>query len=86
MDYLLLNVGFGNTVVANKVVSILSPTSSPVKRYKDQAKDEKRLIDVTHGRKTRAIIVLETNQVILSSIQAETISNRLEALSKINTI
>ncbi len=80
MEQLLLNLGFGNTVVADKVVAILSPNSSPMKRVKDEAKEEKRLIDVTHGRKTRAIIITESNHVILSAIQAETVSSRFEAL------
>jgi len=80
MEQLLLNIGFGNTVVAQKVVAILSPGSSPMKRVKDEAKEEKRLIDITHGRKTRAIIITESNHVILSAIQAETVSNRFASL------
>jgi hypothetical protein len=82
MELVLLNIGFGNTVVAEKVVTILSPNSSPMKRLKDEAKDEKRLVDATHGRKTRAIIVTESNHVILSAIQAETISQRFSALKQ----
>ncbi|OGQ89690.1 MAG: hypothetical protein A2464_09815 [Deltaproteobacteria bacterium RIFOXYC2_FULL_48_10] len=81
MEQLLLNLGFGNTVVAEKVVAILSPNSSPMKRVKDEAKEEKRLIDVTHGRKTRAVIVTESNHIILSAIQAETLSGRFESLT-----
>ncbi len=81
MEQLLLNLGFGNNVVAQKVVAILSPGSSPMKRVKDEAKKEKRLMDVTHGRKTRAIIITESNHVILSAIQAETVSNRFVSLS-----
>ncbi|CCK79781.1 MULTISPECIES: DUF370 domain-containing protein [Desulfobacula] len=82
MEPLLLNIGFGNTIVADKIVAILSPNSSPMKRVKDEAKEEKRLIDVTHGRKTRAIIIMESNHVILSSIQPETVSQRFESLVK----
>lgn len=81
MEQLLLNLGFGNTVVAEKVVAILSPSSSPMKRVKDEAKEEKRLIDVTHGRKTRSVIVTESNHVILSAIQAETLSGRFGSLT-----
>ena len=81
MEQLLLNLGFGNTVVAEKVVAILSPNSSPMKRVKDEAKEEKRLIDVTHGRKTRSVIVTQSNHIILSAIQAETLSGRFEALT-----
>lgn len=80
MEQLLLNLGFGNTVVADKVVAILSPNSSPMKRVKDEAKEDKRLIDVTHGRKTRAMIITQSNHVILSAIQAETVSSRFESL------
>ncbi|MEA1967789.1 MAG: DUF370 domain-containing protein [Thermodesulfobacteriota bacterium] len=82
MEQVLLNIGFGNTVVADKVVTILTPNSSPMKRLKDEAKDERRLVDATHGRKTRAIIVTESNHIILSAIQAETISQRYTALRK----
>jgi len=74
----LINIGFGNTVVADRVVAIVSPNSSPMKRLKDEAKLDKRIIDATHGRKTRSIIVTDSNHVILSAIQHETISQRFE--------
>ena len=80
MEQNLLNLGFGNTVVADKVVAILAPNSSPMKRVKDEAKADRRLIDITHGRKTRAVIITESNHVFLSAIQAETVSSRFEAL------
>ena len=80
MEQLLLNIGFGNTVVAQKIVAILSPASAPMKRVKDDAREKKRLIDITHGRKTRAILITESNHVILSSIQAETLSSRFASL------
>ncbi len=82
MEQILLNLGFGNTVVAQRVVAILSPNSSPMKRVKDEAKEERRLIDVTHGRKTRAMVITDSNHVILSAIQAETVSQRFAALIK----
>lgn len=82
MEQVLLNIGFGNTVVADRVVGILSPNSSPMKRVKDEARDDRRLVDVTHGRKTRAIIITDSNHVILSAIQAETISSRFESLTQ----
>ncbi len=85
MEQELLNIGFGNTVVADKVVTILTPNTSPMKRLKDEAKEDKRLIDATHGRKTRSIIVTESNHIILSAIQAETISQRFIALKKNET-
>ena len=76
MDQNLLNIGFGNTVVAARVVAIVSPNSAPMKRLKDEAKDEKRLIDATQGRRTRSIIVMDSNHIVLSAIQAETMSQR----------
>ena len=76
----LLNVGFGSTVVADRVLAIVSPNSAPMKRLKDEAKTEKRLVDATHGRKTRAIIIMDSNHVVLSAIQAETISQRFATL------
>jgi regulator of extracellular matrix RemA (YlzA/DUF370 family) len=76
----LLNVGFGSTVVAERVVAIVSPNSAPMKRLKDEAKNEKRLIDATHGRRTRAVIIMDSNHVVLSAIQAETISQRYSTL------
>ena len=76
----LLNIGFGSTVVADRVIAIVSPNSAPMKRLKDDAKDEKRLVDATHGRRTRSIIVMDSNHVILSAIQAETISQRYALL------
>lgn len=82
MEQFVLSLGFGNNVVAEKIVAVLSPKSSPMKRIKDEARDQKRLIDVTHGRKTRAIVITESNHIILSSIQAETIAQRFETLIK----
>jgi len=82
MDQTLLNIGFGNTVVADRVVAIVSPNSAPMKRLKDEAKDEKRLVDATHGRKTRSIIVMDSNHIVLSAIQAETISQRYTTLKE----
>jgi regulator of extracellular matrix RemA (YlzA/DUF370 family) len=80
MEKTLLNIGFGNTVVAERVVGIVTPNSAPMKRLKDDARDENRLIDATHGRRTRSIIVMDSNHIILSAIQAETISQRFELL------
>ena len=82
MDQLLLNIGFGSTVVADRVVSIVSPNSAPMKRLRDEARDDKRLIDATHGRRTRSIIVLDSNHIVLSAIQAETISQRFTTLKE----
>jgi regulator of extracellular matrix RemA (YlzA/DUF370 family) len=76
MDQRLLNVGFGSTVVADRVVAIVSPNSAPMKRLRDEAREDQRLVDATHGRRTRSIIIMDSNHVVLSAIQAETISQR----------
>ncbi|MBW1678470.1 MAG: DUF370 domain-containing protein [Deltaproteobacteria bacterium] len=76
MDRTLLNIGFGNTVVASRIVAIVTPGSAPMKRFKEDAKEGKRLIDATQGRRTRSIIITDSNHVILSAVQAETISQR----------
>jgi extracellular matrix regulatory protein A len=83
MDYTLLNIGFGSSVVAERVVTIVSPNSAPMKRLKDEAKEEKRLVDATHGRRTRSIIIMDSNHVILSAIQSETISQRFDTLKDV---
>lgn len=72
----LINIGFGNYVLAGRVVSIVSPSSSPMRRLREDARAEGLLIDATQGRKTRSILVTDSNHVILSSIQPETISQR----------
>jgi regulator of extracellular matrix RemA (YlzA/DUF370 family) len=74
----LLHIGFGNMVVSDRIVSIIHPTSAPIKRLKDEARMQGRLIDATEGRKTRAIIITDSNHVILSAIQPETVSLRFE--------
>lgn len=75
----LLNIGFGNFVVSGRVVAIVNPSSSPMRRLREDARQEGRLIDATQGRKTRAIIVTDSNHVILSAIQAETVGQRFAA-------
>ncbi|MBI5196978.1 MAG: DUF370 domain-containing protein [Nitrospirae bacterium] len=81
MDFKLVNIGFGNVVVASRVVSIVSPSSAPMKRLKDEAKKMGRLIDASQGRKTRAIIITDSGHVILSAIQTETITQRFAGKS-----
>ncbi len=82
----LLNIGFGNTVVAERVVAIVNPSSAPMKRLREEAKQNSKLIDATQGRRTRSIVITDSDHVILSAIQAETISQRLGAdlLSKVD--
>lgn len=73
-----INVGYGNMVAVDRIVTLVSPDSAPIKRLIQDAKDEGRVIDVTCGRKTRAVVVTDSEHVILSAIQAETIANRLD--------
>lgn len=81
MEERLLNIGFGSTVIADRVVCIISPNSAPMKRLKDEAKKDNRLVDATFGRKTRSIIITDSNHVVLSAIQAETVSQRFASVS-----
>jgi len=73
----LVNVGFGNTVPSSRIVAIVSANSAPLKRLKDEAKQDRKLIDATNGRRTRSIIITDSGHVILSAVQTETIVQRL---------
>lgn len=77
MSIQLLNIGFGNMVSANRVMAIISPESAPIKRMVQDARDKGLLIDATYGRKTRAVLVMDSGQIVLSAIQPETIAHRL---------
>jgi regulator of extracellular matrix RemA (YlzA/DUF370 family) len=77
MEIRLINVGFGNIVFANRVLVIVSPESAPIRRNVQEAKDRNLLIDATYGRKTRAVLILDTGHVVLSAIQPETMANRI---------
>ncbi len=72
----LVNLGFGNSVVSKRVVAIISPNAAPIRRLRDEAREEKKLIDATQGRRTRSVIITDSNHVILSAIQSETIAQR----------
>lgn len=76
MDTRLINVGFGNVLVAARVVAVLSPDSAPMKRLKEEARKSHKLLDATHGRKTRAVIITDSDHVVLSSVQPETVAHR----------
>ncbi|MEJ5228465.1 DUF370 domain-containing protein [Pseudothermotoga sp. U03pept] len=76
--YGLINIGFGNVISGDRVIAIVNPESAPLKRLKDEAKDEGKLIDATYGRKTRAILITDSNHIILSAIQPETIAQRFK--------
>ncbi len=73
----LINIGFGNLVSAERVVAITSPDSAPIKRLVQDAKEEGRVIDASCGRRTRAVIIMDSDHIVLSAIQTETLSNRL---------
>ena len=74
----LINIGFGNMVNANRMIAIVSPESAPIKRIISEAKEQGNLIDATHGRRTRAVIITDSNHIILTYLQAETVANRLD--------
>ena len=73
----LINIGFGNMVSANRLVAIVSPESAPIKRIIQDARDRGTLIDATYGRRTRAVIITDSDHVVLSAVQPETVANRL---------
>ncbi|KAB7669228.1 extracellular matrix/biofilm regulator RemA [Bacillus sp. B1-b2] len=77
MSIKLINIGFGNIVSANRIISIVSPESAPIKRIIQDARDRGSLIDATYGRRTRAVIVMDSDHVVLSAVQPETVAARL---------
>ncbi len=77
MTIKLINIGFGNIVAANRIVSIVSPESAPIKRIIHDAREQGSLIDATYGRRTRAVIIMDSDHVILSAVQPETVAARL---------
>lgn len=77
MSFSLINIGFGNMAAAARVMAIISPESAPVKRMIQDSRDKGELIDATYGRKTRAVLIMDSGQIILSAVQTETISHRL---------
>lgn len=74
----LINIGFGNMVSANRLIAIVSPESAPIKRIVQDARDKGMLIDATYGRRTRAVIIMDSDHVVLSAVQPETVANRLD--------
>ena len=76
MDIKPINIGFGNIVCANRVVAVVSPESAPIKRAIAEARDSGKLIDATYGRRTRAVLVIDSGHIVLSAIQPETIAHR----------
>ena len=78
----LINVGFGNTVMASRIVAVVNSGSAPSRKLKELARGAERLVDVTEGRRTRSLLVMDSNHVVLSSVQPDTISQRLLALQQ----
>lgn len=74
---ILVNIGFGNMVVASRIVAIITPGSAPMKRLKEEARQHGKLLDATQGRKTRAVIITDSDHVILSAVQPATVAQRL---------
>lgn len=83
MSIKLINIGYGNIVSANRIISIVSPESAPIKRIIQDARDRGVLIDATYGRRTRAVIVMDSDHVILSAVQPETVAHRLAGRDEI---
>ncbi len=77
MEIKLINIGFGNIVSANRIVAIVSPESSPIKRIIQESRERGMLIDATYGRRTRAVIITDSDHIILSAVQPETVAHRL---------
>jgi extracellular matrix regulatory protein A len=77
----LLNIGFGNTVMIERIVAVINTGSSPARKLKEAARKEGKLVDVTEGRRTRSILVMDSNHIILSSVQPDTIGQRLQAMN-----
>ena len=82
MKFFMMNIGFGNFVNSDRVITILDPDSAPMKRLREEAKQSKNLVNATYGRRTRSIIITDSNHIILSALQPETIINRLTAFQK----
>lgn len=86
MEIRLVNIGFGNIVSANRVIAVVSPESAPIKRIVQDARDRGRLIDATYGRRTRAVIIMDSDHVILSAVQPETVSSRLAQKERVENV
>lgn len=80
----LINIGFGNMISANRLVALVSPESAPIKRMIQEARDRGRLIDATYGRRTRAVIVMDSDHIVLSAVQPETVAGRLVSRNELS--
>lgn len=79
MSNKLINIGFGNIVSAGRIIAIVSPESAPIKRIMQDARDRGMLVDATYGRRTRAVIITDSDHIILSAVQPETVAHRLDS-------
>ena len=80
----LINIGFGNIISANRLVAIVSPESAPIKRIIQDARDRGMLVDATYGRRTRAVIIMDSDHIILSAVQPSTVAHRLDEDAQID--
>lgn len=83
MSIKLINIGFGNIVSANRIISVVSPESAPIKRLIQEGRERGLLIDATYGRRTRAVIITDSDHIILTAVQPETIANRLNTKDEV---
>ena len=81
MKHILINIGFGNFVSSDRVVAIINTGSSPIKKLREEAKEKGKLVDATEGRKTRSIIITDSDHIILSSLQVETVAQRVAGIN-----
>ncbi len=79
MDYKFVNLGFGNVISANRIITIVKPESAPIKRIISEARERSKLIDATYGRRTRAVIICDSDHIILSAVQPETMAQRFNS-------
>lgn len=86
MDIKLINIGFGNIVQANRIITIVNPDSAPVKRIIQSAKEKDVLVDSTQGRRTRAVIIMDDGHVVLSSLQPETLAGRITVKNPVDSM
>ena len=77
MDIKLINIGFGNIVSAGRIIAVVSTDSAPIKRIIQEARDSERLIDASYGRRTRSVVIMDSDHVVLSAVQPETIAHRM---------
>ena len=84
MSPTLVNIGFGNSVISKRIIAIISPGAAPIRRLRDEARDDKRLVDATQGRRTRSVLITDSNHVILSSVQSETLAQRFSPDGKLD--